>query len=163
MRARTGSTFTTVRTEGGLIPTDLLARIAAGDSELEAIEPSAYHLAETERRNEAINRSWSRLTAAWAAFRVELAAVEVADPATGLTRQRWLLVLFQELGYGQLQPTKAVELGERTYPISHFWNNVPVHLVGANVDLDRRSEGVPGPARYSPHGLVQEFLNDSDD
>src|SRR5690606_21964308 len=45
---------------------------------------------------------------------------------------------------------------------SHLWESVPVHLVGAGVDLDRRSPGVPGAASASPHGLVQEFLNRSD-
>jgi hypothetical protein len=40
---------------------------------------------------------------------------------------------------------------------------VPIHLVGANVPIDRRSEHVVGASRTSPHGLVQEFLNRRDD
>src|SRR5262245_56727034 len=111
MRARDGgSGFTTIRTEGGLVPPELLARIAAGDPDLEAIAAAAYHLAAGERRNEAINRSWSRLTGAWANFRAELARLPEGEPATGTTRQGWSLLLFQELGYGQLQPEKTVEL-----------------------------------------------------
>src|SRR5262249_32197820 len=64
-----------------------------------------------------------------------------------------------ELGYGRLQPAKTVEIENRSYPVSHRWQNVPIHLVGVNVDLDRRSAGVAGAARISPHGLVQELLN----
>jgi hypothetical protein len=163
MRTRSGSGFTTIRTEGGLVPPELLARIAAGDSELEGIDSASYHLAAGERRNEAINRSWSRLIGAWAMFKNELAAIPHDDAATGLTRQRWTLVLFQELGYGQLQPERAVELDGRTFPVSHAWYSVPIHLVGAHIDLDRRTEGVAGAARTTPHGLVQELLNASDE
>src|SRR5207249_9770944 len=39
----------------------------------------------------------------------------------------------------------------------------PVHLVGWRVDLDRRTPGLAGAARRSPHSLVQELLNRSDD
>ncbi len=163
MRIRAGSGFTTIRTEGGLVPAELLARVSAGDPELERIDPAAYHLAAGERRNEAVNRSWSRLTGAWATFRTELDALPPGDHATTLTRQRWLLVVFQELGYGQLQTTRAVPADGRSFPVSHLWQHVPIHLVGANVDLDHRTRGVAGAARVSPHGLVQELLNASDD
>ena len=33
-------------------------------------------------------------------------------PGTGMTRERWLLPLFQELGYGRLQTEKAFEIDE---------------------------------------------------
>ena len=39
----------------------------------------------------------------------------------------------------------------------------PIHLLGCRIDLDRRQKGVAGAAKSSPHGLVQEFLNRSDD
>jgi hypothetical protein len=38
-----------------------------------------------------------------------------------------------------------------------------MHLVSYRLDLDRRAAGVAGAARTSPHSLVQEFLNRSDD
>ncbi|MBW2119305.1 MAG: N-6 DNA methylase, partial [Deltaproteobacteria bacterium] len=39
----------------------------------------------------------------------------------------------------------------------------PIHLISYRQDLDRRTPGVAGAARMSPHSLVQEFLNRSDD
>jgi hypothetical protein len=36
-------------------------------------------------------------------------------------------------------------------------------LLSAKVDLDRRSPGVAGAAAASPHGLIQEFLNESEE
>jgi len=158
------NTFGTIRTEGGLLPIDLLVRISKTDASLASLTPTGYHLAEGERLNEAINRSWNRLVGGWAGFRETLSRVSPDDrTATNITRTRWSLVLFQELGYGQLQTAKSPEIDGKTYPISHAWAQVPVHLVGAKVDLDRRTEGVPGAATMSPHGLVQEYLNRSDD
>lgn len=151
--------FTTVRTEGGLLPAGLLARVARGDASLPGFSLEAYHLPPGERFGEAINRSWLRLTGAWAGFRDVLGNTRPDDPATGLTRDRWLLVLFAELGYGRLPPAHGVDLDGLSFPISHVWGWVPIHLVGAGVALDRRTSGVAGAARMSPHSLVQDLLN----
>ncbi len=40
---------------------------------------------------------------------------------------------------------------------------MPVHLIGWRLSLDRRAAGVRGAATTNPHGLVQEFLNRSED
>ncbi|MFN8017150.1 MAG: DNA methyltransferase [Acidimicrobiales bacterium] len=155
--------FTTIRSEGGLLPTDLLARVRESGSGLPGTTPEAYHLAPNERLNEAITRSWNRLVGAWKAFEPERAKAGPTNVATGATRQHWLLPLFQELGFGQVQTTTRVEIGEKEYPISHRWGAVPIHLVGTGVELDRRSAGVRGAAAMSPHGMVQELLNRSED
>ncbi|MGI6491358.1 MAG: hypothetical protein ACOX0T_02890 [Pelotomaculum sp.] len=98
MRVRRKDIFTTIRTEGSILPPDLLQRIAAGAHELEGLAPEEFHLARGERLNEAINRSWNRLLGVWASFKAGLEKLPAGDPATTITRERWLLVLFQELG-----------------------------------------------------------------
>jgi hypothetical protein len=163
MRTRSRNLFTTVHTEGGLLPADLLARIVQGNKQLDGLTPAAYHLADTERLAEAVGRSWTRLRQVWAAFRESLAKLPENDLATSLTRERWLLILFQELGYGRLQTARDLAVDGQSYPISHLWQRVPLHLVGARVELDSRTPGAAGAARMSPHGLVQDFLNKSDD
>ncbi|MEW6269764.1 MAG: hypothetical protein AB1689_10770, partial [Thermodesulfobacteriota bacterium] len=164
MARRPDDLFTTIRTEGGLLPPDLLARIVASDSRLEGLTPEAYHLVGGQRLNEAVNRSWTQLLGAWSDFRTRLAERPASDQATGLVRDRWLLPLFAELGYGRLQPVQGgVVAGGKRFALSHLWQRAPIHLVGARVDLDRRTPGVAGAARTSPHGLVQELLNASDD
>lgn len=47
--------FTTVRSEGAILPVDLLQRVAQGDTTLGGLTPDAYHLS-GEKLNEAINR-----------------------------------------------------------------------------------------------------------
>jgi hypothetical protein len=152
--------FATIRTEGALLPADLLQRIAANDRDVEGLDPSDYHLT-GERLNEAVSRSWNRILGVWTAFQSARSKLPDSDPGTTLTRERWLLPLFQELGYGRLLPAKSLEIEGKTYPVSHGWQHTPIHLVSFKVDLDRRTAGVAGAARSSPHSLVQEVLNRS--
>ncbi|MBI2895541.1 MAG: N-6 DNA methylase [Deltaproteobacteria bacterium] len=154
--------FSSVRTEGGLLPQDVLSRIQAGDKDLPGLTPESYHLGPHERIGEAVNRAWSRLTGAWRAFRDVLDKESDSSRATGLTRDRWLLPLFQELGYGRLPKGQAIDVDGKSFAVSHLWHLSPIHLLGAGVDLDRRQAGVAGAAKASPHGLVQEFLNRSE-
>src|SRR6266511_504895 len=159
MRVRSRNPFTTVRAEGALLPPELLQRIAEGDKELGGLAPTDYGLAPTERLNEAISRSWNRLVGLWASFSSALADFDEKEPGTGPTRDRWLLPLFDELGFGRLQTAKAREIEGKSYPVSHAWGNIPLHLVGGGLDLDRRAPGIAGAARTSPHSLLQELLN----
>jgi hypothetical protein len=162
MQTRYRNLFTTIRTEGAILPPDLLQRISSGDSDLDGLTSESYHLS-GERLNEATNRSWSRIEGAWNAFKAVRDRLPENDLGTSVTRERWLLPLFQELGFGRLLTTHAIEIDGKTYPISHGWQNTPIHLLGFRVDLDKRATGVAGAARSSPHSLVQELLNRSDD
>jgi hypothetical protein len=153
--------FSAINIEGHILPTDLLKRIADGDTDLGGLTSESYHLGESEKINEATNRAWTRLLTLWSGFRKAQERLPENDPGTTITREKWLLPLFQELGYGRLQGKASVEVEGKSYPISHWWQNVPIHLVGYGVSLDRLSSGVVGAARSSPHSLMQEFLNRS--
>lgn len=157
--------FLTVRTIGGLLPPDVLARVLAGDSDLGGLRPADYHLAPGETPREAANRAWSYLTGVWASYKTAIDRLPEGDAAVGLTRSAWLLVLLRELGYGQVLTTGpgGLEVDGTSYPVSHIWDASPMHLLGWGVDLDKRSKGVPGAAGRAPHAMLQELLNRSDD
>jgi hypothetical protein len=163
MQTRNRNAFTTIHTEGALLPVDLLQRISSNDASLEGLDAESYHLAPGEKLNEAINRSWNRLNGLWGAFQTARGRLGPNDAGTTLTRERWLLPLFQELGFGRLSTAKAVEIEGKFYPISHRWQNIPLHLVGCGLELDKRTPGAAGAARISPHSLLQEYLNRSDE
>ncbi len=153
--------FTTVRSQGAILPPDVLQRVVDRDPTLGGLSADSYHLG-GETIGEATSRAWAKLQRAWAAFGEAEARLPETDLGTSLTRERWLLLLFQELGYGRLATARAVELGGKAFPISHAWGeHTPIHLVGCRVDLDKRTPRVAGAAGSSPHGLVQEFLNRS--
>jgi very-short-patch-repair endonuclease len=159
MASRT-NIFTTIRTEGALLPADLLQRISEG-ANVDGLTPDSYHRP-GEKLNEAINRSWNALQGAWASFRTAQEKLLEGDLGTTITRERWLLPLFRELDYGRLQTTAAIEVDGNSYAISHGWEHVPVHLVSYKLDLDKRTPGVAGASTASPHSLVQVALNRSD-
>jgi len=160
--ARPRSAFVTVRSEGALLPPDELTRIA--DRTASGMSPPDYHLQPHERINEAISQSWNRLVPAWTGLKDALGKLPMGAAGTSETRERWLLVIFDELGFGRLATARG-ELegpGGRKFAISHVsTEGLPVHLVGFGQDLDRRTPGRVGAATSSPHGLVQELLNDS--
>jgi len=121
------ATFDTIRTEGAILPMDLLRRLAnPQQAQLEGLAPHTYHLT-TEKLNEAINRSWNCVVREWRAFRS--APLPGEEKIALFTRERWLLPLFKELGYGYLVAAKPVVIGEKSYPISHSWQHTPIHLV----------------------------------
>ncbi len=163
MARRLSNPFPSVRTEGGLLPAETLQRIAAGDPGLDGLTSAAYHLPPGERLNEAISRSWSRLVGAWASFTAAREKLPESDAGTTLTRERWLLPLFAELGYGRVPTTKPIPAGGKDYAVSHLWQKTPVHLVSFRADLDTKKPGASGASRSSPHSLLQELLNRSDD
>jgi hypothetical protein len=184
--ARRTHDFQSIRSEGGLLPPDLLRCVLDPKEKLPGTLPEDYGLPKGERLNEVITQSWNRLRKHWTEFRSLVEANSEwrianggGDPAsnhphspiatghspgaegalTGLTNDKWTVPLVRELGFGLLPTSAGPEVGGRSYAISRFFGPVPVHLVGCGLSLDRRAAGVRGAAAANPHGLVQEFLN----
>jgi hypothetical protein len=155
--------FQAIRSEGGLLPSDLLRRVIDPRSSLAGTKPEHYGLPAGERLNEVITPSWNRLRRHWAEFRTAAAQLPEGEAGTGLTNDKWSLPLLRELGFGLLSTSAGPEISGRSYAISRFFGPVPVHLVGCGLSLDRRAAGQRGAAAGNPHGLVQEFLNRSPD
>lgn len=153
------SGFETVRSEGGLLPPDLLRRVLDPREKLVGTSPDAYGLPQGERLTEVITPAWNRLRKHWSEFREAAASLPKGDAGTGLTNEKWTLPLLRELGFGLLPTSIGPEIAGHTYAISRFFGPVPIHLVGCGLSLDRRAAGVRGAAAANPHGLVQAFLN----
>ncbi len=160
------SAFVTVRSEGGLLPSDLLARIATSDADIGGVLPADYGLEKGVRLADAIAQSWAACKMYWPAFKMALARRGEGDSGVTETREQWILPLFRELGYGRLWYHRApVDVVDgRSFPISHRAGDgpdaPPIHIVAAIQDLDR-GEGrrtVDG-LRVSPQGLMQDYLN----
>ena len=163
---------TAVSVEGALLPRELLDRVDNADPKLPGMKVVDFDLAPGERVRDAITRSWQRLNALWIGFRQAEESLPLNEIGTSLTRERLLLPLLDELGFEGLPLVQSLtikdepsdSLAGKDYAVSHEWAGcVPVHLMGWRVDVDRRSPRVPGASKASPHGLVQEFLNRSDD
>ncbi|MBT2534611.1 DNA methyltransferase [Arthrobacter sp. ISL-69] len=158
--------FQAITVVGGVVPPSLLGRIQAGEAnDAKSLAPASFHLAGTETLRDAASRTWMYLQGAWSAWRESDAAKrpDGQGAGTGDARQKWLLLLLRELGYGQVPATPGgLMTGGEAYPISHRWESVPIHLLGPGVDLDKRTPKVEGAARRAPQAMVQEFLNRED-
>jgi hypothetical protein len=142
--------------EGGALSTSVLQSLMA--RRLEHSDPASYHIEEGYTTGEKIAEDWNRTRSAWKAFTKEKERLGT-EPGAGATRDKFLLPLFERLGYGRLPYGGGIEAEGERYAISHRWGDVPIHLVGADTDLDSRTGGVAGAAKRSPHGLVLEYLN----
>lgn len=160
------ASFVGVRIQGGLLPADLPSQLATGNDPSEvALSPKDYHLAAGETVRDAANRVWAYLRGAWTGYRDALAQLPDDASTTGLTRERFLLVLFDQLGYGRVPTTGrgGITVDGQSFPVSHVWQAVPIHLLGWGTALDTRTKGVAGAAGSSPQSMVQELLNRSDE
>ncbi|SFW63556.1 Eco57I restriction-modification methylase domain-containing protein [Amycolatopsis australiensis] len=157
--------FTAVHTVGGLLPADMLVRISEG-KDVSGCLPGDYRVVGSRSVRDDAERRWDYLRSVWAELREKLpAASESETPAdrTGQARTQWLAPLFDELGFGELTPLGTTGItsddGTKTFPISHRWNHVPIHLAAWQHSLDKRPGG---PGTVPPQSLVQECLNRSE-
>ncbi|CAM3658007.1 N-6 DNA methylase [Mycobacterium frederiksbergense] len=166
--------FKGVRTVGTALPAEAIPR--ANELRMPGQTAEGYQLSPGMAVNGAIARAWEAMLAAHRAWHAALERLPEGDAATKLTRDKWLLPLLYELGWGRpdvISGGLAVPrgLGETEaphFPISHrvAWPDaanaaawVPLHLVGAGVDLDTKTAGVTARA---PQAMVQDYLNRED-
>ena len=156
------TTYQSIASEGGLLPADLLKRVSEGDAQLPGLKATDYKLHRSERLTERIAQSWLRLGRIWEEFKT-IREQQGEHISVAHTYEEWVQHLLQEMGYGDLSRRPGLEIDGVSYPIYRFENVIPVHVVPATVLLDKRQKGVIGAARKNPHGMVQEYLNRTDE
>ncbi|MBK9713208.1 MAG: hypothetical protein IPO81_18120 [Kouleothrix sp.] len=154
--------YTTITTEGGLLPIDILDAIAS--EELPGQRAEDFGLEKSRRLGDEIAAAWGDMRVFWDAFQRGLRRLRESDPATSITREQWMIPFLRALGYElKYLPSAAVVEG-RTYAISHRAGQhddaPPVHIEGIRTSLDARPP--TGRPRLSPHALVQEYLNSTE-
>ena len=158
------TSYVGVRVQGGLLPAELLSKLSSG-RDVPGLSSADYGLAHGESVREAANRVWAYLTGVWSSYRAAFEQLPEHDRATSLTRERWLQIVLDQLGYGRVPigPAGGIKAGDKSFPVSHLWQSVPVHLLGSRVEVDRRTAGVAGAAGQAPQSMVQELLNRTDE
>jgi hypothetical protein len=152
-------TFTSLKIVGSLLPADVIGKIYAGESEIPGIGAQTYGLEPGESVRRQASRVWQYLLEKWQEFKARVDTSPDAASAR-VTRERWLHILLRELGFAHLATDASAEIGGRTYPISHRFGQVPVHLLGWRTNLDHKT---PQVTARPPQAMLQELLNRSDD
>lgn len=156
------TSFTSFRIVGDLLPSSLLDRVFAGDSQIPGTSPETYGLERGESVRQQASSSWLYLVDIWQDFQRRISdngphATEARSAR--VTRERWLRILLRQLGFHQLEADGGVELGGKSFPVSDRSGQVPVHLLGWGTDLDHKTPKVTARA---PQSMVQELLNRDD-
>ena len=156
--------YTAIRSEGGLLPYDLLDEILAETAPGQ--KAADFGLPKGRRVSDEIQRVWLDAQELWSRFKAGREKLTEKDPhGTTLTRDRWIGPLLTDpvrLSYDLHYQPSAVVLEGLTFAISHRAgepaDSPPVHIEGCEIELDKR----PPKYRTSPQAMVQEFLNRSE-
>jgi len=150
--------FPSLKVEGGLLGGDLIEQIFAGEAEGQ--RPQDFGFSSEAAFSDHLAFLWNRSRELWESFQSRLEALPQDDPATSLTRDRFVIPLLELLGYQPTYQREAIEVDGRRYHLSHRAepsDEAPfIHIVGIRQSLDRVPQFGP---RMSPHAYVQDFLN----
>ncbi|MFF5857747.1 Eco57I restriction-modification methylase domain-containing protein [Streptomyces sp. NPDC012751] len=163
---RTALAFTAVTTVGGLLPADMLLRIAEARN-LPGTKPADYHLPASVPVRDEAERAWEYLKPLWRELRTALPAdpatgAPAADP-TGRAGTDWLTQLFRKLDYGTLTEVGPAGIPadsdpEKRFPVSHRHGPALLHLIPWNQEPDKR----PAPGQVPAQSMLQDCLNRTD-
>ncbi|GEC03700.1 hypothetical protein SSP24_13550 [Streptomyces spinoverrucosus] len=160
---RTALAFTAVTTVGGLLPADMLLRIAEARN-LPGTKPADYGLPASVPVRDEAERAWEYLKPLWRELRTALPSdpktgAPAADP-TGRAGTDWLAQLFRKLDFGALTEVGAAGIPadsdpEKRFPVSHRHGPALVHLIPWNQELDKR----PAAGQVPAQSMLQDCLN----
>lgn len=160
---RTALAFTAVTTVGGLLPADMLLRIAEARN-VPGIKSADYGLPTSVPVPNEAERAWEYLKPLWRDLRAALPSdptngAPAADP-TGRAGTDWLAQLFRKLDFGALTEVgldgiPADSDPDRHFPVSHRHGPALVHFIPWNQELDKR----PAPGRLPAQSMLQDCLN----
>ncbi|MCH6236662.1 Eco57I restriction-modification methylase domain-containing protein [Cognataquiflexum rubidum] len=153
-------TFPSISIQGNIVSGEILDKITTEDIKYQ--NPESFGLSKNVKVRDEIGLAWSSARGYWQSFKVRRERIPEDESGTTETRNFWMLPFMLTLGY-EVDKSNAENLDGKTYAISHRASNLsgfPVHIMGINDSLDKRRE-TSGP-RLSPHGLLQEYLNKTD-
>ena len=161
-------TLLTIRIEGGLLSPDFLESIHDQPGQ----KPADFGLDARRSLVDEVTAVWSDVRAYWEAFERRRARAKDGESLTSATREAWIIPLLEALGYRLTFQRRAAEVDGRTYALSHRAGTAPadggddekgtpVHIVAFDQKLGERPPA--GRGTMSPHALVQDYLNRSDD
>lgn len=157
--------YVAIRSEGGLVPYDLLDKISSDQAAGQ--KPADFGLPKGQRLIDEVSRVWADAQNLWSNFKRRRQSLTERDPyGTSITRS-WIVSLLADremLGFDLKLQTSAVVVNNVTFAISHRNGDddgaIPVHIEGCKIDLDRR---LHTKLRTSPQAMLQDFLNNSEE
>ena len=151
-----------IKIEGQILSPEVLDRIESGD--IKGQTSADFGFTKNEKVKDRIQLAWADAKDQWNIFRRRTANLSETDYGTTETRKYWMKPFLENLGYVLTDSKASAVINGDTFAISHRASNLgdfPVHITGINDSLDKRRE--TGGLRLSPHALLQEYLNRTDE
>lgn len=152
-----------IRIEGGLFSPDLLEQLDRND--LPGQRAADFGLSGT--LSDEVAAVFAAARAQWELFQQQVQRLgdhASSGQITRITRNQWHVPFFSLLGYDVQRNETPYQAGNLSFPISHraaaAAESPPMHLVAVDQPL-----GTIDPnsrPRWSPHTLMQQYLNQSD-
>jgi len=150
-----------IRIEGGLLSSSLLSLLR--HYQLSGQTPEEYGIEKGLKLNDELSRYWRIAQARWQQFS-DLKNRDDLD-RNAVAKENWLIPLLTRVLDFQIEESRPIPIGERTFPITHtaFNGSVPFVITGPEHSLDKGDLrfGEEGRKR-SPAGLLQEYINAKD-
>ena len=153
--------FPSITIQGSIISTETLDKISR--DEIDFQRSLDFGFKKDIKVRDEIGLAYAIARGYWNSFRLKVDRLNLKDSATTETRNLWMIPFLTELGYTVEKANQEVING-KSYAISHRSQNLerfPIHIVGIRQDLDKRDDFTQ--TRLSSHGLVQEYINMTDD
>lgn len=162
VRAASALEFDAIAIEGGLLPAEWLAKVAALEAPQQA--GADYGVPKGLNLRDELGRYWRIAEAHWDEF---TAARRGAQDLNALSQRFVSRLLRDVFGVQDFVPaTEPLLQEERVYPLSGLAvsGRLPVVIAAADRRLDERDRAFgDGGRQRSPFGLLQDFLNASDE
>ncbi|MCH7411113.1 hypothetical protein MM239_17040 [Belliella sp. DSM 111904] len=153
-------TFPSITIQGNIISTETLDKIAKEEIEFQKSTDFGFKK-DTKVRDE-IGLAYAMIRGYWNSFKLKLSRLQGDESGTTETRNLWMIPFLTETGY-TVEKSNLENIQGKAYAISHRAGNLdrfPIHIVSFKQDLDKKDEYTQ--TRISSHGLVQEYLNVTD-
>ena len=161
-RARTSRSFTALKIEGGILPSEFLHAVATLEAPRQ--EGADYGLSKSLELKEELARYWRIGNDLHGRYSERRPRRDLA--ASQVDVEEWLVPFLRSLlGYDDLADADSVVLEDRVFRLTHraCEGAVPLLLVTRDFDLDRADPRLGHDGRrQAPHGMMQEYLNAED-
>lgn len=150
--------YPSIRIENAILTPNILERIEESTGQRTAdfgLDPGA-------QVKDEVARAWADAEDYWRIFQRKVDGLREGATATTATRNLWMTPLLGLLGYQLQYHARGKVINEKNYAISHRVmdrGETPIHIIGYldPAGVDRKPENAT--RRMSAHGLVQEYLN----
>lgn len=153
--------FPSITIQGNIISTETLDKISK--EEINFQKSADFGFKKEVRVRDEIGLAYAMVRGYWNSFKLKIDRLGEEDSATTETRNLWMIPFLTELGY-TIEKSNLETINGKAYAVSHRAGNLdrfPIHVVSYKQDLDQKDQFTQ--TRMSSHGLVQEFLNVTDD